>query len=108
MRWILGFVALLLFVLVASLLMDTSELSEGGRTDRCIAYTEMAIDLEPESLDVESIEELLPQYREKALNSDFYLTLDAILLRFLHRIRVVSASDVMDEAKSCMEFWTTR
>ena len=60
------------------------------------------------SLDVESFEKLLPQYREEALNSDFYLTLDAILLRFLHSIRVVSASDVMDEAKSCLGFWTTR
>ena len=104
MRLILILAGLLALVSVSSLLTDPSALNEDGMTDRCVVYTEMLIEVEPESLDLVSFETLLPQYREEAVNS-VYLTIDAYMLRILRLIRVISDDNVIGQAIACREFW---
>ena len=104
MRLILILSGLLALVSLGSLLTDPSALNEGGMTDRCIVYTEMLIELEPESLDLASFEALLLQYREEAVNS-VDLIIDGYVLRILRMIRVISDDNVIGQAIACREFW---
>lgn len=104
MRFILILAGLLALVSVSSLLTDPSALNEDGMTDRCVVYTEMLIDMEPETTDLASFEALLPHYREEAVNS-VYRTIDGEMLRTLRLMRVISDDNVVGQAIACREFW---